>query len=261
MTRLNGVPLMLRLALWALALFIPVVLMAAEGRRSGARAKKPEKDVAAEVVEFFPAMDKGQIQTRLVPKDGTYLCQLIVRNRTEQPLKVLMPDAFGGAPFLAQRVSEELIGNPAPTQAMGMSPPAAMYTTDTTVAAFNLPPEATSQVMLPWICLERHKAGPSARIPYQVKPLAKITDKPEVFELCHMLANRSVNMRMLQAAIWHVNNNLGWNQLLHPGAMGAVPDPLRFTKMELLGAQDLLAIAREAAKRRSEQSPRTAPPQ
>jgi hypothetical protein len=106
-------------------------------------------------------------------------------------------------------------------------------------------------VMLRSICLERAKPGPTSKTAYQVKPLSQITAKPEVFELCRMLSRGDVNPRMVQAAAWHLNNNLEWRRLLRPNNMGILPDPTRFTQAELYGAQRLLVIARQAAEERA----------
>ena len=65
-----------------------------------------------------------------------------------------------------------------------------------------------------------------------------------------MISSSSVNMRMVQAAAWHVNNGLDWSRMLQRGMMGPFADPARFTQFELLGAQRLMMLAQQAAAQR-----------
>ena len=54
-----------------------------------------------EGVEMFKAMDAGQIDVRIIPKDAT-LCTVMVENKSDKPLSILMPEAFAAVPVLAQ---------------------------------------------------------------------------------------------------------------------------------------------------------------
>lgn len=225
-------------------LLISAMLMAAAPSKHGIRDQ-----TIKQVVEFFPAIEEGEIEVRLIPKNAN-LCRLVVQNHTDKPLSIQLPEAFGGIPVLAQQASRGAVGNRGSTQALGMAPPGTLFSGGSASASFNVPPEATGRLVLRSVCLERDKAGPSPRIPYRVVPLRQITTKPEVLELCRVLSHSDVNLRPVQAAVWHVNNNLSWLRLLHPGAMGPVPDSARFTQAELAFAQRLLAIAQQAAAAR-----------
>ena len=250
MRRLRSLEAIFWLGVWVPLLLIPATLMAAQPRQHGTRGKNAERTIKPEVVELFPAMEKGEIEVRLIPKNAN-LCRLIVHNRTDKPLSVRLPEAFGGTPVLAQQTSRGAVGNRGATQALGMAPPTTLFSANSASAFFDVPPESVGRLVLRSVCLERHKAGPSPRIPYQVTPLSQITANPQVFELCRMLSYGNVNLRQVQAAVWHVNNNLGWHQLLWP-----VPDSGRFTQVELLGAQRLLLIAQQAAEERARKTAR-----
>jgi hypothetical protein len=54
---------------------------------------------------------------------------------------------------------------------------------------------------------------PHAKIPYEIKPLESVTTKAGVSELCESLGNGQLNQRAAQAAAWHLNNNMSWEQL------------------------------------------------
>lgn len=50
-------------------------------------------------------------------------------------------------------------------------------------------------------------------MPYRIKPIAEATDKPEVRALCGMLGRGEISQRSAQAAAWHLNNEMSWDQL------------------------------------------------
>ncbi len=48
---------------------------------------------------------------------------------------------------------------------------------------------------------------------YELKPLATVTDKPEVQMLCELVGSGDVDQDAAQAAVWHYNNGLTWEEL------------------------------------------------
>ena len=78
---------------------------------------------------------------------------------------------------------------------------------------FNVPPEKVGQLKVATVCLEHGKREPRAAIPYEIKPLESFTDKPGVRELCAMLGSGQINQRAAQAAAWHLNNGMSWQEL------------------------------------------------
>ena len=75
-----------------------------------------------------------------------------------------------------------------------------------------VPPEKAESVKLPTVCLDHGKAEPRPTMPYEIRPIDSVTDKPAVWELCRMLGRR-ISQRVAQAAAWHLNNNMSWDQL------------------------------------------------
>ena len=51
---------------------------------------------------MFAAIEKGDISVKLIPKDSTE-SQVLIKNETDKPLNVKLPDAFAGVPVLAQQ--------------------------------------------------------------------------------------------------------------------------------------------------------------
>src|SRR3979411_3081604 len=81
----------------SLLLLLALPLFASAERRA---PQKPES-LAADSVEMFAAMKAGDIEVKLIPKDDSE-AQVKIKNNTDRPLTVRLPDAFAGVPVLAQ---------------------------------------------------------------------------------------------------------------------------------------------------------------
>lgn len=245
-----------RIGVAVVGVLAAATLFAADPRKGSSRVKHSTGDGApTQVVEFFLGIQQGQIQARLIAKHAN-VCYLSVVNHTDRPLSVQLPDAFGAMPVLAQQFSgsQGTVGNPGPTQALGMSPPPGAFSGSSQHGFMNVAPEMTSQLTLRSVCLERYKPGPSPVVPYQVTPLGRITSKPEIYDLCRMLSSADVSLRVVQAAAWHVNNEIDWSHLLYRGSGAALLPSTRFTQAELQGAQRLIDTAKQAAQQRAKKS-------
>ena len=75
-----------------LAVLASVVCLSAS-----AQAAKP----TPEKVELFAAMKAEQIEVKFVPKDATQ-ATVMIKNKTDRPLSIQLPQAFAGIPVLAQ---------------------------------------------------------------------------------------------------------------------------------------------------------------
>ena len=85
-----------RLGVLVVAALVPAVLVASD-RIKGVGKYNPED----ETVQLFSAIEAGQLEVRLIPKDSTQ-CQVLIANRSDRPLNVALPEAFAGVPVLAQ---------------------------------------------------------------------------------------------------------------------------------------------------------------
>ena len=52
-------------------------------------------------LEMFAAMDAGQIEVKIIPQDATK-ANVIIKNLTDQPVHLQLPEAFASVPVLAQ---------------------------------------------------------------------------------------------------------------------------------------------------------------
>jgi hypothetical protein len=181
----------------------------------------------AEVVELFDAVDAGRIETRIIPRDST-TCRLMLTNKTDQPLTVRLPAVFAAVPVLAQfgDIGQQANRQSSP-QPLGLSP---MQNNGNNRGGpfnvgnqrnnqnlfgpmFNIPPERVVGVKIPAACLQHGLATPRASMPYEIKPLGAVTSTPGVAELCAMLSDGTTPQRVVQLAVWHVNNGVEWRTL------------------------------------------------
>jgi len=212
-----------RLAVAAGLLLLPTLLLAADRR---ARAPKPgEYNPQNTTVEMFSAIESGDIEVTLIPKDSTQ-ARIMIANKTNKPLNVKLPAAFAGVPVLGQ------VGGAAPGAAnpggaaninqqmgggmmggMGGMGMGGMGMGGMGGGFFNIPAEKVGKLSAPCVCLEHGKREPKPQIKYEIRPIESVTDKPAVQELCRMLGTGQIDQRAAQAAAWHLNNNMSWEKL------------------------------------------------
>jgi len=80
-------------------LSIPAILLAV-GLPSMAAAERVDPEAAREV-EFFQAMNAGEIEVKFIPRDAA-AANVLVKNLTDKPLHIQLPEAFAGVPVNAQ---------------------------------------------------------------------------------------------------------------------------------------------------------------
>jgi hypothetical protein len=221
-------------------LLLPSLLLAANPR--GKPPKLGQFNPDHETVEMFEAIKQGQIDVKLIAKDSTE-CRVLIENKTKQPLNVKLPEAFAGVPVLAQvggvgglgvgnvgGRNNRNFGNNTGNQGfgggmggmgmggMGMGGMGMWNVPPEQVGAnppvmFNVPPEKVGKLRVTTVCLEHGKNDPQPAMKYEIKPIEQFTDKNEVHELCRMLGSGLINQRAAQAAAWHLNNNMSWQEL------------------------------------------------
>ena len=197
-----------------------------------ATAAKP----IGETVDVFDAMKDGRIAVKYIA-ESEHKAHLVVENKTKQPLNVRLPEVFAGMPVLAQAA------DPAAQAAGGAAGGA---------APFNVAPERTRRITVPTLCLEHGKPDPNSRMAYELKPLDTISDKPEVAELLKRYGRGEVNVRVAQAAAWHLQNGMSWKELAAKELRHARrPNEPYFSRAELMAA---LNVTKAIAKKVGPQS-------
>jgi hypothetical protein len=113
---------------------------------------------------------------------------------------------------------------------------------------FNVAPEQVAKLPLTAVCLDYGKPTPRAAMKYEVKPIASVTDKEGVAEVCEMLGRGEIGQSVAQLAAWHLNNGLSWEKLSHlqqRGALGMVPT---YTSRQIAAAKQAVEKACKTAQ-------------
>ncbi|MDY0170778.1 MAG: hypothetical protein RBS80_29825, partial [Thermoguttaceae bacterium] len=92
---------------WCLSVSVLTIVISLVGATalaatpSGGPLKPGEFNPEHESVDMFQAIESGQIEVKLIPRDATE-CNVLIENKSDQPLNVKLPSAFVGMPVLAQ---------------------------------------------------------------------------------------------------------------------------------------------------------------
>jgi hypothetical protein len=201
-------------AAFAMLVALPSVLLAAD--RSIKNLRKPT--TVDRTVDLFAAIESKEIDVKLIPKDETE-SRVLIRNNTNKPLNVKLPEVFAGVPVLAQvggggRSGGTNSGQQSMGGGMGMGMGmGGMGGMGGGGGMFNVAPEQVGQFKVATVCLEHGKKEPRPNIPYEIRPLAEVTTNPGVKELLAALGHKNLSQRATQAAAWHLANGLTWQQL------------------------------------------------
>lgn len=194
--------------------------IAVMGAGKKSRLKAGQFNPDHETVELFAAMDSGVIAVKFIPHDATE-AQVLIENKTQNPLNVKLPAAFAGVPVLAQfgplngngannGIGQQGGGQAAgQNQTMGSGPgnnaqqrgPAANN-------FFNVPAGKVGKLKVPAVCLEHGKPAPRAAIPYKIVPIHLFTKDPEVVAVCTLLGSGELDQRAAQFAAWHLASEM-----------------------------------------------------
>ena len=239
---------------------------------SAAKPTLAEKVAAAKdpanQVELFAAIEAGEIDVKLIPKDSTTGI-VMIENKTKKPLTIQLPAAFAGIPVLGQIGIGGGIGGGAmgggggmgggQNQAMGGGMMGGGMMGGGMGGGgfggggmgggfFNVGPEKVGKIKFAGVCLEHGKADPNPRVTYKMVPIDSFTKNPEVIAVVQMLGRGEIDQRSAQAATWHLQNDMSWQELASKiGAkhLNGTTEPY-FTPSQMELA---LRITREAARR------------
>ena len=79
----------------------PAVVWAADGAGRFITRSAPD-DPNAVSVEMFDGIANGDLDVKVIPKDSRQ-ATILIENKTDKPLSVKLPDAFGAVPVLRKR--------------------------------------------------------------------------------------------------------------------------------------------------------------
>lgn len=206
--------LLMRLAAVTLAALAPLALWAAE------RAPSSDQPEAAQSVELFAAIEAGQLEVKLVPRNIRE-ANLLIENKTSTPLNVRLPEAFAGVSVLAQfgRGGGGRGGGGGGGQSIGGGFGGGGFGGGGFGGGgfggggFNVPPERLVKVTAPCVCLEHGKPDPRPSMAYEIVPIERYTSDPLLKALLKLVGQKRVDYSVAQAAAWHVANGMSWEEL------------------------------------------------
>ncbi|MEJ7591202.1 MAG: hypothetical protein WKF77_06615 [Planctomycetaceae bacterium] len=277
------------LILGALASVMPSSSIAEAGSKPSEARKpvitKPKFDPSAERVEFFKGMEDGQLETQFVPKDasGGFL---LVKNTTEEPVTVDLPEAFVAVQVLKQFGGGGMGGGGMGGGGMGGGGMGGQLGGGVNKNAggglggggmggggmggggmggggggqggggfFSIPPERTVRVPYVSACLNHGKPDPSARLEYKLVPVEEYTKDEVLAELIRMVGTGRVNQHSAQAAIWTRTDNMSWQKLAAKNVRGILSVEYYFNAQNIREGQLLMAAA-EGNVREKSQAPK-----
>jgi hypothetical protein len=220
-------------------------------------ADQQDQKATAQSVDMFAGIDSGDIQVKFIPKNDRE-ATIVIKNTTDQPLSVKIPDAFVGVPVLAQAAGGGVgvggggrtttrAGNQNQNQSSGGGGGGGGFGG----GGFNIPPEATERVKIPTVCLEHGKKDPNPQVPYEIKPLDTFTSDDNVRQLLTMLGTGKLDQQAAQAAAWHFANGMNWEELANKKihhTIGNRPDEPYFTPDQIRMAMQIASQAETIAK-------------
>jgi hypothetical protein len=242
---------------------------------SGLAAKRSKKaEVPSKQIELFEGMKSGEIEVKFIPQSSLG-ANVMIHNKTDQPLTIKLPAAFAGVPVLAQfgdmggggfggagDFGGGGMGGGGGGQGMGggfggmgggMGGFGGGGFGGMGGGFFNVAPEKTGKIKVKTVCLEHGKPEPTPRMKYTIAPIETLTKDARVVELCKMVGRGEVPQNAAQAAVWHVANGLSWQELAMKDRVRSRLGTIKyFSPRELQLALQIAGVATERAKKSEE---------
>jgi hypothetical protein len=122
---------------------------------------------------------------------------------------------------------------------------------------FSVPAERVKKVKITTVCLDHGKKDPNPRVPYEIVPVETYAKDANVIELGKMLVRGQIDQHSAQAAAWHLQNGLTWQELTAKiGAKhldGRIEPYFRPAHLQRAHTAAMIAIAR--AEKSSQEKP------
>ncbi len=173
-------------------------------------------------VGLFDAMKDGLIEVK-VQTTNSLDAKITAKNISDVPLVVSLPKTFAAVPLQqfdggygtggGSRRSDR--GGNNDNNNENQSTGGGFNNSSGTGGSgmWSLAPEKIVRENVKTVCLEHGKREPRRTQAYELKPLESVTDKPEVIKLCELVGNGAVDQDAAQAAVWHYNNGMSWEEL------------------------------------------------
>ena len=178
------------------------------------------------IVQLFDAEQAGQIEVKFIALSD-HEGRILIKNKLPNGFKVKLPDAFVGDPVVAQfgggggqfGGGGGQFGGGGGAQSLGGGGGGfgggggQFGGGGAGGGVFSVPPERTTRIKVPMLCLNHGKKDPSSSMPYKLRPIDPEKDRPAVVELLKVFGNGGLQHDAAQAAVWHLANDISWQEL------------------------------------------------
>ncbi|MBX3411403.1 MAG: hypothetical protein KF708_01705 [Pirellulales bacterium] len=239
----------------------PLLLVAAERK-----PKSGEYNPKHKSVELFSAIEQGDLEVELIPRDSTQ-ARLMIHNKTGEALNVKLPETFAGVQVLAQigggiGGGGNRGGGGGGGQSFGGGMGGGGFGGGGMGGGgfgggqFNVAPERVGEVKVRCVCLEHGKDEPRPKMHYELRPLDTVNDDPRLRVLMREFGKGELDQRATQAAAWHIANGMSWEELAAKEIKRAngTREPY-FSPEEMQTAVQMATVAERIAKEEEANEP------
>lgn len=212
---------------------------------------------------MFEGMESGDLDAKLVMKNAMK-GSLVLKNLSDEPLNITIPEAFGGKQILGQGFGGGGGGFGGGGGGFGGQQGGGAQTTgggaggggglggggDQGGGFFSIAPNKSKAVPYNSVCLEHGKTEPMSKMKYVPVPLEEVAETPELEQLLIGVSRSGRSTKAMQAAAWHMTDDMSWQQLAAKKVdrLPGRADTPYFTANELRAAQAIVAESVRRAK-------------
>jgi len=252
-------------------LCIASALPAAARTRRVRAITKPKFDPAAKQIGLFQGIKEGSLVAKLILKNSRQ-GNVLIENKTDQPLTVKLPDAVVGVQVLKQGGMGMGMGaggggggqqggggGGGQSSGGGMSGGGGggQQGGGGGMGMFSIPPQKVVRLPYRGVCLEHGKREPTSRMRYKLVPVEQYSKDAGLHELLRLVARGQIATPVAQAAAWNINSRMPWQTLAakRRSRLGGGFHPPYFHLQHLISARQVVAFAkaRGAERQRNEQ--------
>ena len=188
-------------------------------------ADEPAESTPA--VDVFEAIDQDLMEVKFIARDSQR-GRLFLTNKTDKAIDVIVPDAFAGVPVVMHQFGGGGMGGGGMGGGMGGGKQSVGGGGGGGRGGggrggggggrggggrFNVAPEDVSRIDVPLLCLNHGFRDPSTNKPYEIRPIEDVVSDPAIVEVIAAYSNGDLDAAASQAAIWHLNSEVTWQDL------------------------------------------------
>lgn len=210
-----------------------------------------------QIVDLFAGIEAGVIEARVIPRHEKHV-NLLLENKTQEPVVVSIPAALAAVPLMAQFDFPWLDNNQGPDrqqpQTIGMTPqrqnfpgPGAGPMNFLGPGLLSVPPEKVVRVGLTGVCLNHGHPTPRPKLPYELRRIEEVASRPEVAAICIMLGQGEIDQATAQLAAWHFHSEMSWDDLAALRSKTAIGAVAAYSRKQLRSAKKAAKQAKQLA--------------